>query len=65
MDKLAIRINENLGITEDQAHKAVIITADYLKQRLPAALYEEIAMILNMPTATDEETRELGLFTIP
>ena len=65
MDKLEIRINEKLGVTQDQAHNAVLITADYLRQEFPAPLYKEIEMVLNMPTVTEEDTKELGLFSMP
>jgi hypothetical protein len=65
MDKLESRINEKLGVTQDQAHKAVLITADYLRERLPASLYKEVEMILSMPTATEQDTKELGLFSMP
>lgn len=65
MDELITRIGDKLGIPQDQARKAVLITADYLKSKLPDPLYEEIEVILEMPTATDKETRELGLFTMP
>ncbi len=65
MNELVVRISEKLGISKDQAHKAVLITADYLKTKLPDPLYEEIEMMLEIPSPTDQETKELGLFKIP
>lgn len=65
MDELVIRISEKIGVTQEQARKAVLIIADHLKSKLPDPIYEEIQMVMDLPEATDEETRELGLFTIP
>lgn len=65
MDALIKKLTETLGISEDQARKAAIITADYLEEKLPKPIFSEIEMVLDMPEATSEEIRELGLFKIP
>jgi len=37
MEELIKRISEKLGISEEAARKAVVMTADYLKYKLPDA----------------------------
>ncbi len=65
MDALIKKLTETLGISEDQARKAAIITADYLEEKLPEPIFSEIELVLDIPDATPEEVRELGLFKIP
>ncbi len=65
MDELVKTISEKLGVSQDIARKAVLITADYLKTKLPGPIYTDVEVALEMSTVSDEETRELGLFKIP
>jgi hypothetical protein len=65
MEELVKQISEKLGIPQDTSRKAVIITADYLKCKLPSSLGEEIDMILDMKNITEEETGFIGLFKMP
>lgn len=65
MDELIKLIAEKLGVTQDVARKAVLITADYLKNKLPAPIYTDVEAILETSNVTEEETKELGVFRIP
>lgn len=65
MDALIKQLSEKLGISEETARKAVIITADYLKMKLPDPLYTDLELVLKMPDVEDKEARELGLFQYP
>ncbi len=65
MDELVKLIAEKLGLSQDIARKAVLITADYLKNKLPPHVYTDVEVVLETTNATEEETRELGLFRIP
>ncbi len=65
MDALIKKLSENLGISEETARKAAIITADYLESKLPESMFSEIEIVLDIPEATPEEVRELGLFKMP
>jgi hypothetical protein len=65
MDELVKQISEKLGISQDAARKAVLVTAEYLKTKLPASLSEEIEMALGMENITEEEMAFIGLFKVP
>ncbi len=65
MDELVKQISEKLGISQDIARKAVLITADYLKNKLPSHIYTDVEVVLETANASEEETKELGLFRIP
>ncbi len=65
MDELVKLISEKLGVSQDVARKAVLITADYLKNKLPSHIYTDVEVVLETENITEEETRELGLFRIP
>ncbi len=65
MDELVKLIAEKLGVSQDVARKAVLITADYLKQKLPQHVYTDVEVVLETASVNEEETRELGLFRIP
>lgn len=65
MDELVKLITEKLGVSQDVARKAVLITADYLKNNLPPHIYTDVEVVLETANATAEETRALGLFRIP
>ncbi len=65
MDELIKLISEKLGVSQEVARKAVLITADYLKNKLPQPIYADVEVVLETANATEEETRELGLFRIP
>ncbi len=64
-DKLVKRMSESLGVDQDATRKAILTTADHLKRKLPEPIFHQIKIVLDMPEASDEETRELGLFRIP
>lgn len=65
MDELIRRLTENLGFSEEDARKTVLITADHLKRKLPDPVYRQLEIALKMPEANEEEIRELGLFRFP
>ncbi len=65
MDELIKMISEKLGISQEDARKAVLIMTDYLKNKLPPAMFADIDAILETPHISEEEARELGLFKIP
>ncbi len=65
MEELIKRISEGLGISQDAARKAVLITADFLKERLPQPIYTDVEAILETSHIPEEEAKELGLFRIP
>jgi len=65
MDALIKQLSEKLGLSEDTARKAVVITADYLKTKLPDPLYTDLEVALKMPEVDEKEARELGLFQYP
>jgi hypothetical protein len=65
MDELVKRLSENLGIPEEDARKAILITADHLKRKLPDPVYRQLEIALKMPEASEEEIKELGLFRFP
>jgi hypothetical protein len=65
MEELIKRISEKVGITPEEAKKAVLITADYLKTSLPPSIYNNVGLVLDLNKISKEETQELGLFRIP
>ncbi len=65
MDELIKMISEKLGISQEEARKAVLIMTDYLRSKLPPAMFGDVDTILETPNITEEEARELGLFKIP
>ena len=65
MDDLVKLISEKLGISQDVARKSVLITADYLKKKLPNHIYRDVEVILETTDITDEESKNLGVFQIP
>jgi hypothetical protein len=65
MDELVKQISEKIGISQDAARKTVLVTANYLKKKLPASLSEEIDMVLGMENITEEEAAFMGLFKVP
>ena len=65
MDELVKLISEKLGISQEAARKAVLITADFLKNKLPLPIYSDVEVVLETTNITEEESKELGLFRIP
>lgn len=65
MDELVKRISEKLGISNDTARKAVLIIADYLNDKLPELIFNNVKIALKWIDASDKEIKELGLFRIP
>lgn len=65
MEELIQQIVEKVGITQEQARKAVLITIDYVERKLPEAMYEDIHALLETPEVSEEEARDLGLFKFP
>jgi len=65
MENLEQLLSEKLGISPEMAHKAVLIVADYLRTKLPVSMSKELELVLKLPTVTEEEAKELGLFKIP
>ena len=65
MDDLIKILAEKLELPQDKARIAVVLMCDYMKRKLPTAMFEDIDAILETPSVTEEEARELGLFKIP
>lgn len=65
MDELIKRFTESLGVSEEAARKAILITADHLKRKLPGPVYEQLEIALKLPEASEDEIKELGLFRFP
>ena len=65
MDELVKLLSEKLGISQDVARKAVLITGDYLRAKLPEHIYTDVEAILGTSNATEEEIADLGLFRLP
>lgn len=65
MDELIKQISEKLGIPKTTARKVVLVTANYIKTKLPPSVAEEVDMALSLQDVTEEETRFVGLFQIP
>lgn len=65
MNDLEKILAEKLGITPERAHQAILLTVDYLKMKLPAPVFNDIELVLEMPEAKEEEIAELGLFRFP
>lgn len=65
MDELVKTISEKLGISDITARKAVLLTSDYLKDNLTEPVFKEVHAALEMDKVTEEEYRELGLFSMP
>ncbi len=65
MEELIKTLSEKLEISQDKARNAVLIMTDYLKKKLPAAMFEDIDIILETPDINEQEARDLGLFRIP
>jgi hypothetical protein len=65
MDELIKLISEKLGVSKENARKAVVIMDCYMMEKLPPTIYNDVEMILGTKSITEEEKQELGLFTIP
>ncbi len=65
MDELIKQISEILGIPQDAARKAVLIMTNYLRNKLPPAMFADVDLILETPDISEKEAKELGLFRIP
>lgn len=65
MNDLEKILAEKLGIPLERAHQAILLTVDYLRKKLPAPVFHDIELVLEMPEINEEEAAELGLFRIP
>ncbi len=65
MNDLEKILAEKLGISLERAHQAILLTVDYLRMKLPAPVFNDIELVLEMPEVKAEEAAELGLFRIP
>ncbi len=65
MEELIQQIAEKVGITQEQARKAVLMAINYAKSKIPAAMNEDIDALLKTPDISEEEARDLGLFKMP
>ena len=65
MNDLEKILAEKLGIPLERAHQAILLTVDYLRTKLPAPVFSDIELVLEMPEVKAEEAAELGLFRIP
>lgn len=65
MDELAKEISSKLGISEDAARKAILVTTQYLKAKLPPPVSRDIELALDMKNVTEEEIAFVGLFKMP
>lgn len=65
MTELEQMLVEKLGITQDVAHKAILIITDYAKSKLPEPMFRDVSLVLKIPEIKEEEAKELGLFRFP
>ena len=65
MDELVKQISENMGVSQEEAHKAVQTMVDYLKEKLPPALYADVEAIMEIPEVSEKDARALGEYWIP
>lgn len=65
MNDLEKNLAEKLGISPELAHKAILITVDYLRTKLPSPVFNDIELVLEIPEIKEEEAAELGLFRFP
>ena len=65
MDELVQLMVKTAGITEQQARIAIPEVIDYLEKALPDPVAEEIDLVAHAQHADAEQTRSLGLFSIP
>lgn len=60
MNQLIRRVAENVGISEDQARKAVDIVAAFFKEKLPGLMSGQIDRVLGQSDPVAEAARQLG-----
>ena len=65
MKDLEKEIAKKLGISQDAAHKAVMITVEYLKDKIPEPLAFNIDEILEMGEVPEDEEKKLAEYRIP
>ncbi len=65
MEELIKQISDKLGIPKTTARKVVLVTASFLKSKMPQSVAAEVDMILELKDITEEETKFVGLFKIP
>lgn len=65
MKDLEKEIATKLGISQDAAHKAVMITVEYLKNKIPEPLAFNIEEILEMGEVPKDEEKSMGEYRIP
>lgn len=65
MEELIKQISDKLDIPKTTARKVVLVTANYLKSKMPQSVAGEIDMILDMKDITEDETKFVGLFKVP
>ncbi len=65
MDDLVQMLTEKLGISPDTARKAILITAHYLKSKLPQNIYPRVEIALELSGVSAEEINDMGLFRYP
>ncbi len=64
MNELVKQISENMGVSQDEARKAVLIMVDYLKNKLPPALFADVESIVEIPEVSEKDARALGEYWI-
>ena len=65
MAELVQLMVKTAGITEQQARIAIPEVIDYLEKALPDPVAEEIDLVAHAEHVDAEQTRSLGLFSIP
>ena len=66
MRELEMRMSKELGISADVAHKAVHMTVEYLKTRIPEPLWTNIDDILELGEhPEDKEEKAMAEYRIP
>ncbi len=65
MQKLIDQLTQKMGMSPEEARKAVLIMTAYLKDKLPPVLFADVDAIIEVPEASDEEKRALSEYRFP
>jgi uncharacterized protein (DUF2267 family) len=60
MNELVKKVAERVGISEDQARKAVDVVTGFIKERLPGPVASQLDSVLGQGTSAAEAGKGLG-----
>jgi nucleoid DNA-binding protein len=60
MNKLVKKVTDRVGISEDQAQKAVDIVVTFLKEKLPAPVSSQLDSLLGQGSSATDAVKGLG-----